>query len=110
MEISKLNVSNIELTNGQMKVLFLCSILALVFMMNSSAFAGSDATFDTWVSQMTDWISGSLGKGIAIGFVLIGIVVGMAQQSLMAFAIGVGAALGLNYTPSILASMFSATL
>ncbi|GMQ49671.1 TraA family conjugative transfer protein [Vibrio sp. 10N] len=110
MENFKLNVSKIELTNGQMNMLFLCSLLALVFMMNSSALAGADSTFDTWVSQMTDWISGSLGKGIAIGFVLIGIVVGMVQQSLMAFAIGVGCALGLNYTPSILSSMFTAGL
>ncbi|MGR5178821.1 TraA family conjugative transfer protein [Vibrio mediterranei] len=110
MEKLNLNVNKIELTNRQMNVLFLCSLLALMFIMNSSAMAGTDATFDTWVTQMTDWLEGSLGKGIAIGFVLIGIVVGMAQQSLMSFAIGVGAALGLNYTPSIMTGMFGAAL
>ncbi|MEZ9922388.1 TraA family conjugative transfer protein, partial [Vibrio breoganii] len=52
----------------------------------------------------------SLGKGIAIAFVMVGIVMGVVRQSLMAFAIGVGAALGLNYTPTIIGNLFTAIL
>uniref|UniRef100_UPI00398498E0 TraA family conjugative transfer protein n=1 Tax=Vibrio parahaemolyticus TaxID=670 RepID=UPI00398498E0 len=52
----------------------------------------------------------SLGKGVSIAFVIVGIVIGIMRQSLMAFAVGVGAALGMNYTPDIISSMFSAVL
>lgn len=103
-------MKDFNLTDTQAKTLFLLSLVVLMCVLNTTAYAGTDATFDSWVTQMTDWLQGSLGKGIAIGFILVGIVMGMIQQSLMAFAIGVGAALGLNYTPTILTNMFSAVL
>ncbi|NAX35470.1 pili assembly chaperone [Vibrio sp. V27_P1S3P104] len=78
--------------------------------MSALAHAGTDNTFGSWVDQMTDWVEGSLGKGIAISFVIVGIIMGVVRQSLMAFAIGVGAALGLIYAPGIINNMFSAVL
>ena len=95
--------------NGLQAGLFI-SLIALSIVCAATAFAGKDATFATWTKTMTDWIAGSLGLGISIAFVLIGIIVGAAKQNLMAFAIGIGSALGLNYTPTILAGMFTATI
>lgn len=95
------------LKNSTKKFSYLLTFI-FVSTMTNPAFAGADTTFSSWVSQMTDWVEGSLGLGISIAFVIIGIVYGAAKQNLMAFAIGVGAALGLNYTPSILNSMFTA--
>lgn len=89
---------------------FLFSVMVLVLVMSAMTHAGTDTTFDGWVTNMEDWIKGSLGKGVSIAFVIVGIVMGVVRQSLMAFAIGIGAALGLNYTPTIIGTMFTAFL
>lgn len=95
----------------KMRIAFFASLAVLTFVMAAMAHAGgTDTTFDVWVDEMTAWITGSLGKGIAIAFVMVGIVMGVVRQSLMAFAIGVGAALGLNYTPTIIGNLFTAIL
>lgn len=103
------STSTVHNQNGLKLGLFV-SLIALSIVSTTAAFAGADTTFSSWVTQMTGWIEGSLGLGISIAFVIIGIVYGAAKQNLMAFAIGVGAALGLNYTPAILTSMFTATI
>lgn len=101
---------NFELSDAQMKTLFWVSLIAILMVFQAQGIAGTDGTFDSAVDQITDYLEGSLGKGIAIGFILIGIFVGMAQQSLMAFGIGIGCAFGLNYVPQIVGGMFSAVL
>lgn len=91
-----------------LQALFLVAFLAL---MASSAHAGAGGTEfdDVWVS-IKDWTQGGLGRVIAGGMVLIGVAAGMARQSLMAFALGVGGAMGLFYAPTILESIMTATL
>lgn len=97
-------------TDLKMKVAFFVSLLVLTALMATMVHAGSDATFDGWVDKMEAWLEGSLGKGVSIAFVIVGIVMGVTRQSLMAFAVGVGAALGMNYTPAIIGTMFTAFL
>lgn len=93
------------------QIMFFAGVVILTLLMSTLAQAsGTDTTFDKWVDTMTAWLEGSLGKGISIAFVLVGIIMGITRQSLMAFAIGVGAALGLNYAPTILDSMFTAII
>ncbi len=96
--------------NTAMNIKLFLSLAVLMVVMSAMAHAGTDATFDTWVDQMEAWIKGSMGKGIAIAAVIIGIVAGLARSSLMAFAVGCGIALGLNYTPDVIGGMFSAVL
>lgn len=108
-----MNMTNQNFTaseNTMMNIKFFVSLMVLAMLMSALAHAGTDNTFGSWVTQMTDWVEGSLGKGISIAFVIVGIVMGVVRQSLMAFAIGVGAALGLNYAPDIITGMFSAVL
>lgn len=63
--------------------------------------------FDGIWNRIVAWTEGSLGRVVAGAFVLVGIIAGVAKQSLMAFAIGISAALGLVYAPSIIKSVFS---
>lgn len=64
--------------------------------------------FDSIWNRIAAWTQGSLGRVIAGAFILVGIVGGVAKQSIMSFAIGISAGLGLIYAPGILASLFSA--
>lgn len=101
---------NIDMSNAHYQVLFMASLMILNVIASSMGYAGTDATFNSWVTQMQDMLDGSLGKGVAIGFVIVGIVMGMVQQSLMSFAIGIGAALGLIYVPDVIDAMFTVAL
>lgn len=92
------------------KAKFLLSLFVLMLVMATFAHAGGDQTFSGWVDTMEEWLEGSLGKGVSISFILVGIIMGVTRQSLMAFATGVGAALGLNYAPAVIGGMFSATI
>lgn len=66
--------------------------------------------FDTIWTTLTDWMEGTLGRIIAGGMILIGMIAGMVRQSLMAFAIGVGAGVGLYNTPDIVESIMGAVV
>ncbi len=92
------------------KAALVLSLILLSIIVSSPTWAGSDSTFDVWVDQLTAWIEGSLGKGVSIAFVLIGIIMGIVSQTLKAVVIGVGCALGLNFTPTIIDTMFTALL
>jgi len=75
------------------------------------ALAGTGGTEfdDIWVT-LTDWMQGTLGKIAAGAMILVGIVAGVARQSLMAFAVGVGGGIGLYNTPTVIDNMMTATL
>ncbi|GAA4649322.1 hypothetical protein GCM10023116_15960 [Kistimonas scapharcae] len=90
---------------------FVLGVIALLAIASEVFAAGSaDKTFETTLTTLTDWIEGTLGKIIALAFVIIGSVMGAARQSLMAFAVGIAAALGLYNAPGLIDNVFSATL
>ncbi|ENM3854537.1 hypothetical protein DDO00_003234, partial [Vibrio cholerae] len=64
---------------------------------------------DVW-DTLKDWTQGTLGRIVAGAMVLVGIVGGIARQSLMAFALGIGGGMGLYNTPTVVESVMSATL
>ncbi len=75
------------------------------------ALAGTGGTeFDAIWTTLTDWMQGTLGKIAAGAMILVGIVAGVARQSLMAFAVGVGGGIGLYNTPTVIDNMMTATL
>ncbi|RYY74626.1 MAG: conjugal transfer protein TraA [Gammaproteobacteria bacterium] len=71
---------------------------------------GASATFADILTWLTEVIQGTLGAVVCATMVLVGIIAGIARQSLMAFAIGIGGGVGLYNTPTILGSIFTATL
>lgn len=79
----------------------------LLFMSDlAHAWTGGDS-FNTAIKE---WIQGTLGRIIAGTLILVGIVAGIARQSLMAFAMGIGCSMGLYNAPLIVESIMTATL
>lgn len=84
----------------------------MALMISEPSFAGNlsgDAFTDVW-DTLKDWTQGTLGRIVAGAMVLVGIVGGIARQSLMAFALGIGGGMGLYNTPTVVESVMSATL
>ena len=96
--------------NAKMQLLFLFSLTVLMVVMQQYGVAGSDTTGKDFTEKLFNMLAGTLGKGIAIAFVVVGVIWGIAEQSLKAFIIGVGAALGMVYVPGIISGMFTAVL
>ena len=84
-------------------------LMALMISEPSFAGIGGDAFTDVW-DTLKDWTQGTLGRIVAGAMVLVGIVGGIARQSLMAFALGIGGGMGLYNTPTVVESVMSATL
>jgi len=93
----------------QKKVVVAALVAAAVVPFVASAGTGGTEFDGAWTT-IQGWLTGTLGKIIAGAFVLIGIVAGIARQSLMALAIGIAGGLGLNNAPSIIDSVLTATL
>jgi len=74
-------------------------LLALVIAEPSFAGTGGDEFSDVWTT-IKDWTQGTL----------VGIISGVARQSLMAFAIGIGGGIGLYNAPTIIESILTATV
>ena len=84
-------------------------LMALMISEPSFAGTGGDAFTVVW-DTLKDWTQGTLGRIVAGAMVLVGIVGGIARQSLMAFALGIGGGMGLYNTPTVVESVMSATL
>ncbi|WP_225305770.1 TraA family conjugative transfer protein [Pseudoalteromonas sp. TAB23] len=98
-----------NLSKNQLFVAF--SLIALAVFLSSSAYAGSGgAEFDDVWSTLREWTEGTLGRIVAGAMILVGIIGGIARQSLMAFAMGVAGGMGLYNTPTIIETIMSATL
>jgi conjugal transfer pilus assembly protein TraA len=74
------------------------------------ASASTDTDFQTIVTLLTSWSTGTLGKTLAIGMFVVGIAAGVVRQSLMAAVAGVAGALVLNYGPGVIDSIFGALI
>ncbi|NVP00686.1 conjugal transfer protein TraA [Photobacterium damselae subsp. damselae] len=94
-------------------LLFACSLILVLSLLNdaiAATSAGADDEFKDVLARVTKWTTGSMGKAVAIAFVVVGIIGGIIAQRINAFVIGIGAALGLSYTPTLVGSIFTATL
>lgn len=86
-------------------------IVALSFVLSEAAYAGTGGSeFEGIWDTLEAWVEGTLGRIIAGAFVLVGIIGGIARQSIMAFAIGVGSGMGLANSPAIIEAIVTATL
>lgn len=104
--------ASIKKMNG--RSLAMASVMGLMVMSvvaPESALAGTGGgEFDDVWDTLTDWIQGTLGKIAAGAMILVGIISGVARQSLMAFAVGIGGGVGLYNTPDIIDNVMTATL
>jgi conjugal transfer pilus assembly protein TraA len=88
-------------------------LLALVTMLFFShdvlAGTGGEEFADVW-DTLKEWIQGTLGRVVCGSMILVGIVAGVARQSISAFAIGIGGGIGLYNTPTVIESVLSSSL
>lgn len=96
----------------KMKSCMPLAIIGVLFMLAADgALAGAGGTeFDSIWTTLTDWMEGTLGKIAAGAMILVGIIMGIARQSIMAFAVGIGGGIGLYNTPTIIDNIMTATL
>lgn len=55
------------------------------------------------------WATGTLGKIIALAALIVGIGFGLVRQSVIAAVIGISMALVLNFGPSVISNILTAT-
>ena len=85
--------------------------VAVLMLTPESALAGTGGTeFQATYDMLIGWMTGLLGRIIAIAFIIVGLIAGVARQSIMSFAIGIAAGLGLFMAPDIIDAVVSATL
>ncbi|MVF24168.1 pili assembly chaperone [Methylocaldum sp. BRCS4] len=75
------------------------------------AMAGAGgAEFNDIYATLTGWVSGILGRVIAICFVIVGLVAGVVRGSIMGFVMGVASGVGLFATPTIIDNIVTAVI
>ena len=88
---------------------FLCAIALAIA--PTHALAGTGGTeFDPVWQTVQDWSQGTLGRIIACSMIVVGLVMGVARQNIMSFAIGTAAGMGLYNAPTVIQSVMTATL
>jgi conjugal transfer pilus assembly protein TraA len=89
----------------------LLAIAGLLLLTPDTVLAGTGGTeFQATYDMLIGWMTGLLGRIIAIAFIIVGLIAGVARQSIMSFAIGIAAGLGIFMAPDIIDAVVSATL
>ena len=88
----------------------LLPMLALLALAITTVHAGTDTTFDSVVTLVTDWAQGSLGKLLSIAAFIVGMGIGLIRQSVMAVVIGIAFALVMFYGPTIIGNIITAAI
>lgn len=89
--------------------LILAVVLLLACIGAAQAGAGGSEFDDVWMT-LRDWTQGTLGRIVCGAMILVGVTGGIARQSLLPFATGVGGGIGLYNAPEVIESVMSATL
>lgn len=75
----------------------------------AGAGGGADDAFADVYDLLVSWTTGTLGKIIAVGALLVGIGFGLVRQSVVAAVIGIAMSLVLSYGPDVIDGIFGAT-
>ena len=83
--------------------------LGLVAAAAMVAHAGTDTTFSSIATTLTNWAEGSLGLVFALAATIIGVGVGVLRASPATFIGGPALGLAIYFLPTILPTLVSAT-
>lgn len=83
-------------------------LIAMALYVPLATMAGTDSTFDSISTMLTNWLTGSLGKVLALAGLCIALGAGLVKGSAVGVIFGVTVALVAVYGPSILTTMFTA--
>lgn len=70
---------------------------------------GGGQEFNAVYDMLADWATGTLGKIIALSALIVGIGLGLVRQSVIAAVIGIAMALVLNFGPTVIEGILTAT-
>ena len=97
--------------NKTAKTFAKAAALTAVVALPGIAAAGTGGTeFDDVWTLVIEWTQGALGRVIAGSMILVGLVAGIANQSIMAFALGLGGGVGLYYCTNIISAVVGSSL
>lgn len=102
------NAMNLPAAKGFGKALIGFGVLAVA--LSVDVHAGTDTTFGSMQTWLSNNLTGSMGKSFAIGSLAVGLGVGIVKQSIMSAAVGCGIALAASLGPGVLTGIFTATL
>lgn len=92
--------------------LIMLMIFCIHFFISDTALAGSvaDTGLDPIVTKLTGWLNGAIGKIIAVTALIFAIIGGAIKfnPALIAGVFGIGLAAG--FGPTVITSLFSATI
>jgi len=84
---------------------------AFLILLAGSAFAGTTGTeFQTMYTTLLNWVTGFLGKSIAIAAFILGAGIGIARSSPIPALVGVVFALFMVYVPTIIDGIMTAVI
>lgn len=94
------------------KILAVLPLLAIMLLgVSARVFAGTEGTeFAEVETALLDWSQGGLGRALALGVFLVGVGAGIARQSLMAIATGLGGGMAVYYMPTIIGGIVTAMI
>lgn len=67
---------------------------------------GGDAEFGSILTMVTSWLTGSLGKLLALVCLAVGMAAGVLRQSMIAVIVGIAFALALAFGPGVISGIF----
>ncbi len=101
------------MTHFDRRVLGLLALIGALtlILVPATSMAGTTGTeFQTLYTLLTGWMTGFLGRVVAVIFIIIGVIAGAARQSIMGFVLGVSAGVGMFLAPAIIDNVVTATL
>jgi conjugal transfer pilus assembly protein TraA len=85
-------------------------LLVVILLVPVLSHAGTaDPEFQPLLQKLLDWVGGYLGKSLAIGALIVGLGIALAQQTLMPALVGLGVALIAAFGPQIITGLVTAT-
>ena len=97
--------------NRRTKIALILGATLALIVVPDLVYAGTGGTeFSSIYTTLTGWMTGLLGRTIAVSFIIVGLVAGVVRQSIYGFVVGVAAGLGLFLAPAIVDSVVTATL
>lgn len=85
------------------------SVLAVLYAPDVFASSGGGEFDEIW-EKLKEWMQGTLGKVLALVAILVGVVMGIGRQNLMAFVIGPAIGIGLYYSPDLIDGLMAASV
>ena len=83
--------------------------LSVLFMSGYAYALDHTNDFESLYSQLFDWASGTLGRSIALVFLLVGLGIGAIRGSIMGAVVCIASALALVVAPAVVDSIFNVT-